>query len=62
LLQRRTALIIAHRLSRLEDADLIVVLENGRIVEQGAHEKLLCRMDSLYRRYAVQQLGISRSP
>jgi len=62
LLQKRTALIIAHRLSTLEDADLIVVLENGRIVEQGAHEKLLCRTGSLYRRYAVQQLGISRNP
>ena len=62
LLQKRTALIIAHRLSTLEDADLIVVLENGRIVEQGAHEKLLCRTGSLYRRYAVQQLGTSRNP
>jgi ABC-type multidrug transport system fused ATPase/permease subunit len=43
LLAGRTAFIIAHRLSTIRDADLIVVLEQGRIVEQGSHDELLQR-------------------
>jgi ATP-binding cassette subfamily B protein len=43
LLAGRTAFIIAHRLSTIRDADLIVVLEHGRIVEQGSHDELLAR-------------------
>jgi ABC-type multidrug transport system fused ATPase/permease subunit len=41
LLAERTAFIIAHRLSTIRGADLIVVLEHGRIVEQGSHEELM---------------------
>jgi ATP-binding cassette subfamily B protein len=43
LLADRTAFIIAHRLSTIRGADLIVVLEHGRIVEQGSHEELMRR-------------------
>jgi ABC-type multidrug transport system fused ATPase/permease subunit len=43
LLTGRTAFIIAHRLSTIRNADLIVVLEHGRIVEQGSHDELLAR-------------------
>jgi len=41
LMAGRTTFVIAHRLSTIEGADMIVVMEHGRIVEQGTHDELL---------------------
>jgi len=49
LMQGRTTLIIAHRLTTVEGADVICVVNNGRIIESGSHEELLKRKDGHYR-------------
>jgi ATP-binding cassette subfamily B protein len=50
----RTSFVIAHRLSTIRDADLILVMEDGRIVEQGRHEQLLARHGAYERLYRAQ--------
>ncbi|MFD6390925.1 ABC transporter ATP-binding protein [Nocardia sp. NPDC060259] len=50
----RTSFVIAHRLSTIRDADLIVVMEKGRIVEHGTHERLLEERGAYFRLYNAQ--------
>ena len=50
----RTSFVIAHRLSTIRDADLILVMENGAIVEQGTHDELLVKKGAYARLYEAQ--------
>jgi ATP-binding cassette subfamily B protein len=54
LMEGRTTLVIAHRLSTVRDADRVVVLDGGRVVEEGTHDALLAR-NGLYRRLVERQ-------
>jgi len=54
LMRGRTSFVIAHRLSTIKRADRILVIENGRIVEQGSHADLLRRRGQYYRLYTQQ--------
>jgi ATP-binding cassette subfamily B protein len=50
----RTSFVIAHRLSTIRDATVILVMENGNIVEQGSHEELLAAKGAYHRLYQAQ--------
>jgi ABC-type multidrug transport system fused ATPase/permease subunit len=54
ILKERTSIIIAHRLSTIKNASKIVVLENGEIIEEGTHEKLLLKKGKYYDLYETQ--------
>ena len=54
LRERRTSFVIAHRLSTIRDADLILVMDQGRIVEQGTHEQLLAAGGAYHALYHAQ--------
>ena len=56
LMQGRTSFIIAHRLSTIRDADTVLVVDDGRIVERGSPEELAAR-DGYYRRLYETQRG-----
>ena len=57
LRSQRTSFVIAHRLSTIRDANVILVMEDGRIVEQGSHEDLLASRGAYYRLYQSQFSG-----
>ena len=59
IMQGRTSIVIAHRLSTIRDSDLIVVLDQGRIVEQGSHEELLRRKGKYHELYMTQFAGFA---
>ena len=54
MMQNRTSVVIAHRLSTIQKADNIVVMQKGRIVEQGNHEELLA-LDGAYKKLVAMQ-------
>ena len=57
LMENRTSLIIAHRLSTIRDADKIVVMDQGRVVEIGNHDELLAKQGKYYDLYMTQFAG-----
>jgi len=55
LMENRTTFIIAHRIQSVMIADLILVLDKGKIVQMGTHKELITQMDGMYRRiYDIQ--------
>ncbi len=59
VMEGRTSIIIAHRLSTIRDADLIVVMDQGKIAEQGTHRNLLALKGKYYELYMAQFAGFA---
>ena len=59
VMENRTSIVIAHRLSTIRDSDLIVVMDRGRIVEEGTHNELLEKKGKYYELYITQYAGIA---
>ena len=59
LMENRTSIIIAHRLSTIQDADFIVVLDQGRVVEMGNHEELIAHKGVYEKLYQTQYQGLN---
>lgn len=60
-LKGRTVIVVAHRLSTIENADKIIVLDHGRIVEQGTHRELL-KHNGLYAQLVQKQMMSTTTP
>jgi ABC-type multidrug transport system fused ATPase/permease subunit len=56
LMQNRTSIIIAHRLSTIQNANRIIVLKDGRIIEEGSHRELLAKQGEYYKLVSLQEL------
>ena len=54
MMQGRTSFVIAHRLSTIQNADQILVVDHGDVVEQGTHRELMEKKGAYYRLYAAQ--------
>lgn len=59
MLRNRTALIIAHRLSTIQNANHIVVLDNGHVVEEGTHEQLLAQKGYYEKLHSLQHEALA---
>lgn len=59
VMKNRTSIIIAHRLSTIRDADMIVVMDKGKIVESGDHDSLLAQKGKYYQLYMTQYAGFT---
>ncbi|MDQ1920909.1 cyanophycin metabolism-associated ABC transporter [Massilia pseudoviolaceinigra] len=62
LVRGRTTIAIAHRLSTLQSADRLIVLERGQVVEEGAHDELMAREGAYFRLYQAQARNVDTDP
>jgi len=61
LMKGRTSIIIAHRLSTIREADKIIVLEHGNIIETGSHQELIANEQGLYRYLSLLQFETAQN-
>jgi ATP-binding cassette subfamily B protein len=61
LMQNRTSLVVAHRLSTIQNADRIIVMHKGEIREEGSHQELLAKEGIYYKLYQLQYASQERN-